>query len=270
MKDWIRVEKQEHTLVIELNRPKVNAISPLMSRMIHAAVQQGEADNDVRCMVITSSNPKVFCAGWDLNALADGDYSPEKHFDPVEGHGPGGFAGICETFSITKPIVSVVRGAAIGGGFEIALASDVIVAGQSAYFQLPELMRGFLPDAGGVQRLPKLISPMIARDLLYTGRRFEADEAKQYGLVARVVEDDKALESAFEIAALIGEAAPLAVQACKAVLRQNEDASLEDAMRLTHPSENKLEIVERMRKSDDFFEGSRAFIEKRKPRWTGR
>ena len=136
------------------------------------------------------------------------------------------FAGIVENWQLNKPVIASVRGAAVGGGFEMCLACDLIIAASDAYFQLPELVRGLLPDAGGIQRLPRQLPPKVAAELMMTGRRLGADEAARWGLVHAVVPADELLVQAMEIAQTVAKSAPLALQALKAMLRLNEGLSM--------------------------------------------
>jgi crotonobetainyl-CoA hydratase len=151
----------------------------------------------------------------------------------------------------------------------MTLACDLILASPGAYFQLPELARGFLPDAGGMQRLPKMIPPKVATAMLLTGRAMPAEEAKGWGIVHDIVPGERLLAEALAVAEVVAKSAPLALQAMKAVLRQNESLSSREALERARPGHSGLPIFEAMSRSEDFFEGSRAFVEKREPRWKG-
>ena len=205
-----------------------------------------------------------------MKEVAAGHYRPDLYFDPVLGHGPGGFAGIVENWHLNKPVIASVRGAAVGGGFEMCLACDLIIAASDAYFQLPELVRGLLPDAGGIQRLPRQLPPKVAAELMMTGRRLGAEEAARWGLVHAVVPADELLAQAMAIAQTVAKSAPLALQALKAMLRLNEGLSMEESMHRSRPGNSGVPVFEKMVESEDFFEGSRAFVERREPRWKGR
>jgi crotonobetainyl-CoA hydratase len=183
---------------------------------------------------------------------------------------PGGFAGVTEIWDLGKPVIAAVNGAAIGGGFEIVLAADIIVAAETAYFALPEMARGFVPDAGAIQRLPRRIPHNIAVDMLLTGRRMEATEAHERGLVAEVLPAERLMPRAREIAETIAEGAPLAVRALLEVLPAIENLSLQEAFRRTKRGTSGLPAYEAMMVSEDFLEGPRAFVEGRKPVWKGR
>ncbi len=259
----VRTERRGKVLLITLDRPKANAINAEVSRAMYTAFERLQQDEELLVGVLTSANPRIFSAGWDLNEAAASD-------QPDQSHGPGGFAGIVENFTLNKPVIAAIRGAAVGGGFEMALACDMILASNDAWFQLPEMQRGFLPDVGGVQRLPRLIPPNVARAMLYTGRRMEAAEAKHWGLVHELCAGEELLPRALDMAAGIARSAPLALQALKAVLRRNEDLSLPEAFYRARPGASATEAYERMSNSEDAREGPRAFLEKREPRWKGR
>lgn len=266
----VKTERMGKVLVITMDRPKANAINHAMSRAMYTAFCELQDDPDLLVGVLLSANPRIFSAGWDLKEVSQGTYRPEDYFDPLVGHGPGGFAGIVENFTLDKPVIAAVGGAAVGGGFEMTLACDLILASEDAFFQLPELQRGLLPDAGGVQRLPRQIPPKVAAGMMLTGRRLSATEAHAWGLVYNVVPVDMLREQALELASGISASAPLALRALKATLRQNESLSVEEALYRARPGNSGLRIVEEMLRSEDFFEGPRAFAEKRAPLWKGK
>jgi crotonobetainyl-CoA hydratase len=266
----VHSERHGPVMLITMNRPPVNAINRAMSRAIYGALRAFQDDPDLRAAVITGPGERVFSAGWDLRELASGDYNPDDNLDPVIGEGPGGFAGITAFHDLLKPVVAAVNGPAVGGGFEIALACDVIVAADHAYFALPEMQRGFLADAGAVQRLPRRIPYNVAVELLLTGRRFPVVEAKSFGLVHEVVPSAGLRDHALGLAQEIAKGAPLALQALKEVLRHIEPLSIADALRVTRPGHSGLPVYEKMAKSEDMVEGGRAYTEKRAPIWKGR
>lgn len=266
----IRTERRGKVLIITMDRPKANAINHAMSRAMYRAFDELQSDPDLLVGVLQSANARIFSAGWDLKEVAAGIYRPEDYFDPERGHGPGGFAGIVENFALDKPVIAAVNGAAVGAGFEITLACDMIIAADDAFFQLPEMQLGLLPDAGGVQRLPRRIPPNIAMGLILTGRRMPAAEGERWGLVNEIVPASSLHEKALAVAEEISCAAPLALRALKATLRQNENRSLREALLRARPGKTGLPVVEQMFQSGDFSEGPRAFAEKRPPRWKGR
>lgn len=266
----VTVERLGPVLEITLNRPPANAINRATSRAIHAALRQLQEDPDLRVAVVAGAGERIFSAGWDLKEVAEPGFDPALDSDPVLGHGPGGFAGIVEYHGLLKPVIAAVNGAAVGGGFEIALACDVILAADNAFFQLPEMQRGFLADSGAVQRLPRRLPYNVAVEMLLSGRRMDASEARGWGLVHAVHPAGELRAAARAFAAEIARGAPLALQALKEVLKHIETMPTPAALALTKPGRSGLPMYERMSASDDFFEGPRAFAEKREPVWKGR
>jgi crotonobetainyl-CoA hydratase len=248
-------------LVITLDRPKANAVDVAASRQLHAAFERLHNDPELRVGVITGAGERFFSAGWDLKAAAAGE--------PVDAdHGPGGFAGLTEFFTLDKPVIAAVNGLALGGGFELALAADLIVAAEHAEFALTEATLGLVPDSGGVLRLPRRLPRVIATELLLTGRRMPAPEAARWGLVNEVVPGDRLQPAALDLACRIRRSAPLAVAAVKEITRRTEGQGIEDAFdTLRGPGMPRYRAV---LASQDALEGPRAFAEKRPPLWTGR
>ncbi|WP_347309975.1 enoyl-CoA hydratase-related protein [Defluviimonas sp. SAOS-178_SWC] len=258
-----------NVLEITLNRPPVNAINRETSRAVYAALKKLQDDPGLRVGILTGSGDRVFSAGWDLKEVADPDFDPKLDTDPELGHGPGGFGGITEFYDLDKPVIAALNGATLGGGFEIALACDVIFAADHTYFQLPEMQRGFIPDGGAIQRLPRRIPYNVAFELMLSGRRMDAKEAKGLGLVHQIVNAPDLLDTVRDYAAEVAKGAPLAMRAMKEVLRHIEMLTLEDAMAKTKPGKSGLPVYEKMCASDDFTEGSVAFAERRAPVWKG-
>ncbi len=253
---------RDHVLEVTLNRPKANAIDARMSRELGAAFARLREDEQLRVAIVTGQGEKFFSAGWDLKAAAlDGE-------DESTDQGVGGFAGLTEVFDLNKPVIAAVNGLAVGGGFELALACDMIVACESASFFLPETSIGVVADAGGVQRLPRRIPHAIAMDLLLTGRRMPASEAAHHGLVNYVTTAADLIPRARAIAQSIVDGAPLSVQAIKEMVRGMEGMSVEEAMRVTRA--RSFPVYARMLNSEDHTEGPKAFVQKRKPVWLGR
>lgn len=253
-------ERVGEVLVITLDRPKANAIDVATSLELYGAFNELDTDPALRVAVITGSG-RFFSAGWDLNAASGGEAVDADH-------GPGGFAGLTEYFGLTKPVIAAVNGLAVGGGFELALAADLIVASTSARFWLPEVQLGILPDSGGLQRLPKCLPERLAREMILTGRKLEPAEALAHGLVSRVVDPDQLLPAALELAQAICAGAPLAIRAARDILRAT--AGLEVAEGYRRLRDTSIASYGEMLRSEDALEGPRAFAEGRAPRWQGR
>jgi crotonobetainyl-CoA hydratase len=264
MEDIVETERIGHVLRITLNRPKVNAISRALGNAIHAAAKLLHTDPELRVGIITAKGDRVFSAGWDFTEATQ-NATPETESRPYE----GGFAGITAYWDLKKPLIAAVNGAAIGGGFEIALAADVILMADHAYFELPEIQRGFLPDAGGIQRLPRRIPYNVAMEMILSGRRMDAAEAVAWGLARKAVPADRLQAEALELATRIAEGAPLALQALKEVMQAIEGRPLKEAMEMSSAGTTPLPTLTRMWRSEDAKEGPRAFLEKRAPKWRG-
>lgn len=256
----VRTEAADGVLTITLDRPKANAINVATSRALYAAFKQLQDDPSLRVAILTGSG-RFFSAGWDLSAATEGEAIDADH-------GPGGFAGLTEFFALSKPVIAAVNGLAFGGGFELALAADLIIAADHVEFALPEVKLGMVADSGGLQRLPRRLPRAIATELLLTGRRMSAQEALRWGLVNQVVPADTLMHSARELAARIVQNAPLALAAVKEVLRETEGLTVAQAY--LHMRSGNLPGYSTMLTSEDAQEGPRAFGEKRAPRWSGR
>jgi crotonobetainyl-CoA hydratase len=263
MEELVETERIGHVLRIVLNRPKVNAISGAMSQAIYRAAKTLQDDPDLRVGIVTAKGDRVFSAGWDFTEASVAENGE------TAGHGDGGFAGITRYWDLKKPLIAAINGAAVGGGFEMALAADVILMADHAFFQLPELQRGFLPDAGGVQRLPRRVPYNVAMEMILSGRRMEAAEAQHWGLAHKVVPSSRLQEEAVVLAAQIASGAPLALQALKEVMHGIDGRTLPEAMEMTKPGSGRLPTFDRMWRSPDAQEGPQAFLEKRAPRWRG-
>ncbi|HEY5656996.1 MAG TPA: enoyl-CoA hydratase-related protein [Myxococcota bacterium] len=261
MTEAVRVEREGVVARITLDRPPANAIDVNVSRALYAAVKEFEDDPELRVAIVTGGGERFFSAGWDLKAASAGGGAPEDH-------GPGGFAGITEYFGRRKPLIAAINGMAVGGGFELALACDLIVAAERAEFFLPEVRIGIIPDAGGVLHLPRRVPRALASRLLLTGDRLPAREAARIGLINEVVPDAQLMDAAGALARRIAEAAPLAVKALKAVLEATQTLGIEEGYALMRSG--KIEEYSKMLASEDAREGPRAFAEKREPQWRGR
>ena len=260
MNPAVRTAVDDGVLTITLDRPKANAIDVTTSLALHAAFVRLQQDPALRVAIITGTG-RFFSAGWDLSAAVAGEAIDADH-------GPGGFAGLTEFFTLDKPVIAAVNGLAIGGGFELALAADLMVAANTAEFALPEVKLGMMADSGGVLRLPKRLPRAIANELLLTGRRMGAVEAHRWGLLNRVVAPDQLPEAARELARQIVNAAPLPIAALKQVMRETETQTIQQAYQTLRGGS--LPAYVAMLKSEDAKEGPRAFAEKRLPVWRGR
>ncbi len=260
MSEALHVTHRGPVLEVVLDRPKANAIDAATSRELGRLFVEFRDDPDLRVAILTGAGEKFFSAGWDLNAAAAGE--------AIDGdYGPGGFGGLSELHDLHKPVIAAVNGLAVGGGFELALACDLIVAADHARFFLPEVFVGLLPDAASI-RLPRRLPYHIALEMLLTGRRLDADEAVRWGLVNAVVPAGRLLDEARALTATLLKAAPLALAAVKEVTRATAALSAAEAYALLRSG--RLPVYKQMLQSEDAREGARAFAEKRDPVWQGR
>ncbi len=258
--DPIKTRKEGTMLEVTLDRPKANAIDLATSRVMGEVFRDFRDDPDLRVAIITGAGEKFFCPGWDLKAAADGD--------AVDGdYGVGGFGGLQEMRAMNKPVIAAVNGICCGGGLELALSADMILAADHATFALPEIRSGTVADAASI-KLPKRIPYHIAMELLLTGRWFDAGEAKGWGLVNDVLPASDLMDRAWELARLLASGPPLVYAAIKEVVREAEDAKFQDIM--NRVTKRQLETVDVLYGSEDQLEGARAFAEKRDPVWKGR
>jgi crotonobetainyl-CoA hydratase len=261
MSESLHLTRNSGILEIVLDRPKANAIDARTSIEMGEVFLQFRDDPALRVAIITGAGERFFSAGWDLKSAAGGE-APDADF------GPGGFAGLTEIFTLDKPVIAAVNGYAFGGGFELALAADMIVCSDTASFALPEASLGIVPDSGGILRLPKILPPAIVNDMVMTGRRMDAEEALRWGIVNRVVSAGELMACARQLAADIVNSAPLAVAALKEIGRATAELSVEEGYRLMRSGA--LRHYPAVLHSADATEGPLAFAEKRAPRWQGR
>jgi crotonobetainyl-CoA hydratase len=258
MSDSVRLVKNDGVLEITIDRPKANAIDLATSRRLNDVVSEFRDDKELRIAIITGAGERFFSPGWDLKAAADGEESDSDW-------GAGGFAGLNYPRNLNKPIIAAVNGIACGGGFEIVLGTDIIVMEEHAKFALPEINVAVLPDAGAI-KLRRRIPYHVAVEFLMTGRWMDAQEAKHWGLANHLVPKGQGMIKAREIARQLADGPPLLFPAIKQLLRHTEMVPEHEAFEL-HDS---LHLVQQVIRSEDLKEGTRAFAEKRKPKWTGR
>ena len=256
----IRTERHGRVLEVTLDRPKANAIDAATSRRMSEVFAGFRDDPELRVAIVTGGGEKFFCAGWDLKSVAESEV-PDMDF------GVGGFGGLQELPGLGKPVIAAVNGMAVGGGFELALSADLIIAAEHARFALPEIKAGTLADAATI-KLPRRIPYHVAMDLLYTGRWMDSGEALRLGLLREVVPAARLLDAARELAELLANGPPLVFAAIKEVVRETAHLSVQAAFDLVNRQQ--LDSVRTLYNSDDMKEGARAFAEKRAPVWRGR
>ena len=260
MTDVIKTRHEDGILEVTLDRPKANAIDLATSRAMGETFKAFRDDPDARVAIVTGAGTRFFSAGWDLKAAAGGD--------PIDGdYGVGGFGGIQELPGMNKPLIAAVNGIAVGGGFELALSCDLILASTTAQFGLPEINAGTIADAASI-KLPRRMPYHVAMELLLTGRFMDAEEAHRWGIVNEVLKPAELLDRAWKLARMLASGPPLVFAAIKEVVREAENLRAQDA--LSRVMKRQFPTVDRLYSSEDLDEGARAFAEKRPPSWKGK
>ena len=257
----VRTERRDRVLLVTLDRPEArNAVNGEVSTLLGNALHEADTDPEIRVVVITGAGEQSFCAGADLKALSRGE-----DIFPAENR-QWGFAGMMQQY-VSVPVIAAVNGTALGGGTEIALACDLVVAAEHAVFGLPEVRRGLIAAAGGAFRLPAQLPHRVAMEMILTGEPVTAERALELHLVNRVVPAEKLLDAALELAGVIAANAPLAVQASKRVA-----LGISDGARPAEQDKWQISDTEMMgvMTSEDAMEGPTAFAEKRAPQWKAR
>ena len=258
MGDYSYAERDGRLFVITINRPEVmNALHPMANQELADLVDEFQADPDLWVAIITGAGDRAFSAGNDLKFQAEAGVRSQ--------HPTTGFAGLTARWDLDKPVIAAVNGVAMGGGFEIALACDLIIASDNAKFALPEPKVGLAALAGGLHRLPRHIGIKPAMGMMLTGRHVPAQEGKELGFVNDVVPQAELMDRAREWADMILACSPMSIRATKQAAYQGLDhAGVKDAF------EGRYEAVKAMLGSEDLIEGPKAFAEKRAPQWKGR
>ena len=255
--DVITYDKEDSVVWITLNRPEVlNALNDQLRRQLILALEQGRDDDEVRVIVITGAGDKAFCAGGDISEfprLTPTDRLKKKDVTYTE-----------LIADMPKPVIAMVDGLALGGGNEIAMACDIVVASDNSQFGQPEIRVGIIPGAGGTQRLPRLIGEKKAKELIFTGRLISAQEALELGLINRAVPREKLRETTEELVSQLLKQSPIILRIAKTAIRNSMEMSLHIGLA------SERELFALCFGTEDQKEGANAFLEKRKPNYQGR
>jgi crotonobetainyl-CoA hydratase len=260
MTGFLKSTKNGQILEITLDRPKANTLDAPLSRQMGELFAAFRNDPEMRVAILTGAGEKFFSAGWDLNAVAEGE-------DYLEDFGEGGFGGFPEMTDLLKPVICAVNGLAVGAGFEMLLRADLVIAAEHAEFMLPEVRIGMAPDIATFM-LPKLLPRQKALEILMSGRRFGARELEALGLINRVVPGDQLMDAARQMAGDLLRASPLSLAAVKETVHLTENLTFEECY--ADLRARRFPAFVKMLQSSDATEGARAFLEKRDPRWQGK
>lgn len=259
MSEHLRTEVRGSILEVTIDKPKANAIDTALSVRMGEVFEAFKRNDELQVAILTGAGEKFFSAGMDL---ADPKASETADF------GIGGFGGLLECFDLHKPVIAAINGYCLGGSLEFAMAADIMIASQNARFSFPEINVGMSPKAVSIQRLLHRLPRSIAMEMLLTGRRMDAEEARAVGFVSELVDAATLMSRARHLADLIVRAAPLAVLACKEAAVTCAHLPLEEISRRQYA--RALPWYARMEGSEDALEGPRSFVEKRSPVWKGR
>lgn len=259
MAEYVKTKIENKTAVVTLDSPPVNALSPDLLKELKAAFEGFATDDDVGAIVLTGNGNHAFCAGADLKALSE--VGPDGAADLIA-LGQATFNAIEDC---PKPVIAAINNLALGGGCELAMACDIRISSDRARYGQPEVWIGLIPAWGGSTRLPKLVGPSKAKELIFTGQMINAQEAQRTGLVDKIVPDGEEVRAAIDIARMINrKSAPLAVQHAKRVINANLGADRTTALK------NEIEAAAALAQTEDLVEGITAFIEKRQPEFKGK